>query len=242
MPSIDRHPSPETLVSYHEQRLSGLEAEDVREHLVSCQDCTAELLGLADLLDGDGVSAADEISRADLDAAWQRQRERSLPTAPVVPLPDRRTGAPPSPRHSWVPAVSLGLAAALAFVVVAQWRTIERLKQPRANPPLVNLVPADSLRAGTPEVSELRFPEGAEWAWVILNPSQEPNSSAFDASILAAASGETILRLEDLRSTEAGNFRLEIPRAALKPGDYRILLFKTGQHRIAEEFRLEVSP
>src|SRR5688500_16531152 len=91
MPSIDQHPSPEQLVAYHERRLAADEAEDVRAHLAACADCTAQLLELADLLDedGDGVARA-EVSRAELDAAWQRQRERLPRLAPVVPLEERR--------------------------------------------------------------------------------------------------------------------------------------------------------
>jgi Putative zinc-finger len=240
MPSIDRHPSPEQLVAYHERRLSPDEAEDVRAHLVACADCTAQLLALADLLDGEDVSGADEISREDLDAAWQRQRERLLPGAPVVSLKDRKTGPPP-PRWSWATAASLGLAAALALVVVGQWRTIARLEQPRANPPLVNLEPADSARRGDPESPELRLPEGTERAWVILNPAEEPDTSPYDIEI-TAADGRVILRFTDIRSSEAGNFRLEVLSAALEAGDYKIRLIhrKTGQRKAVEEFELKV--
>jgi hypothetical protein len=239
MPSIDRHPPPETLVAYHEKRLSDPEAEDVRAHLAACRDCTAELLGLADLLDGDGASAAEEISREDLDAAWQKQQQRLPAVAPVVPLEERRAGTI-AQRWSWATAASLALAATLALVVVAQWRTIERLRQPQINPPLVNLEPADSVRAGSQEATELLFPEGTERALVILNPAEDLGTSAYDVVILAATDGETVLGFENRRSTEAGTFRLEVPRAALKPGDYRILLFKAGQHRTVEEFRLKV--
>ncbi len=237
MPSIDRHPSPETLVAYHEQRLSDPEAEDVREHLVACRDCTAELLGLVDLLDGEDGAAAEEISPADLDAAWRRQRERS-PVASVVSLDDRRAGKAPR-RWSWATAAALGLAAALALVVVAQWRTIGLLRQPQANPPLVNLAPAGSRRAGSPEVSELRFPKGTERAWVILNPDLEPDSSLYDLTIVAA-DGEVALSFQDLPIREAGNFLLEIPRADLNEGSYKILLFKSGQGRIVKKFDLKV--
>ena len=246
MPPIDRHPPPETLVAYHEQRLAEPEAEDLREHLATCRDCTAQLLSLADLLDGGGVPAAEEISRAELDAAWERQRERRLPpapVAPVVPLAGRRAGFPPPPRPSWVTAASLGLAAALALVVIAQWRTIARLEQPRANPPLVNLAPAGSLRETRPATPELRLSEGTERAWVILNPTSEPDGSPYDVEVVTAG-GEVVLRLRDLRSSEAGNFRLEIPRALLAPGDYKIRLLPTtgGRRRAGEEFELKVRP
>lgn len=237
MPSIDQHPSPEQLVAYHERRLAMDQAEDVRAHLADCADCTAELLELADLLAGDGASAAEAISRPDLDAAWQRQRERLLPQASVVPLKERRAGK----AWSWATAASLGLAAALAIAVATQWRTIERLEQPQANPPLVNLVPAGSVKRGSREISELRFPHGVERAWVILNPAEDLPPSAYKV-VVTAADGQVVLSLHDLRISEAGNLRLEIPRAALKPGDYKILLLREkGTPRQAiEEFKLTV--
>lgn len=239
MPSIDQHPSPERLVAFHERQLAEDEAEDVQAHLMACADCTAQLLELADLLDEDGDGAArSEISRSELDAAWQRQRERLPQVAPVVSLEERRAGRTLR-RWSWMTAASLGLAAALALVVVAQWRTIDLLKQPRVNPPLVNLEPAGSVRAGSPEVSELRFPEGEEWAWVILNPALEPDSSLYDIKIVAA-DGEVALSFQDRPISEDGNFRLEIPRASLEEGSYRILLFKAGQDRIIGKFGLKV--
>ncbi len=245
MPSIDPHPSPEQLVAYHERRLPEEEAEEIRAHLVACADCTVQLLGLADLLDGDENGAAG-LSRADLDAAWRRQRER-LPVAPlvspapVVSLEDRRAAKAPR-RWSWATAASLGLAAALAGVVVAQWRTIERLEQPQVNLPLVNLAPLDSVRRGSREVAgELRFLKGAERAWVILNPGADPDSSLYDVRI-ATKTGAVVLVLQDLRITESGNVRLEIPRAVLSTGTYEIQLFKAGRHRILERFELEVLP
>jgi hypothetical protein len=240
MTSIDRHPSPEQLVAYHERRLSPEEAEGVQAHLVACADCTAQLLELADLLDGEGVPGAEEISRADLDAAWQRQRERLRPAAPVVSLSERRADAPPR-RRSWATAASLALAASLAFVVVAQWRTIERLKQPRANPPLVNLAPADSVQRGSWETPELRLPAGTERVWVILNPDEELDSSPYGVEV-ATAAGDVVLRLRDLRVSEAGNFRLEIPRAILETGDYKVLLLRepVGRRQVVEEFDLKV--
>lgn len=238
MPSIDQHPSPEQLVAYHERRLTVDEAEAVRSHLVACADCTAELLELVDLLDGegDGVARA-EMPRAELDAAWRKQRER-LPQ--VVSLEERRADKAPR-RRSWATAVAMGLAAALAFVVVAQWRTIDRLRQPQANPPLINLLPAESTRTGSPEASELRFSKGEEWAWVILNPSGDLDSSRYGV-VITTAGGQEVLSFHDLRSSEAGNLRLGIPRTALKEGDYKIHLLREegGLHQILEEFELKV--
>src|SRR5436305_11249513 len=107
MPALDPHPAPETLVAYQERRLADPEAEEVREHLAACRDCAVQLLELADLLENDGASAADELSRPELDAAWERQRESLLPRAPVVPLEGRRPLPPLPSRPSWLAAASL---------------------------------------------------------------------------------------------------------------------------------------
>jgi hypothetical protein len=241
MPAIDQHPSPEQLVAYQERRLAEDEAEDVRAHLAVCADCTAQLLELVDLLEGDGASAAEEISRPELDAAWKRQRERLLPGASVASLAERRSGKVSPWRWSRATAASLGLAAALAAVVVAQWLTIERLERPQANPPLVNLVPANSLQRGSQETSELRFPKGIERAWVILNPAEDLPPSSYGV-VITASDGQAVLRLHGLQISEAGNLRLEVPRAALQPGEYKILLFREqgSLPQTLEEFKLTV--
>lgn len=237
--TINQHLHPEQIVAYHERRLPPDEAEKIRAHLVECPDCTTELLALEDLYDEDG-SAAD-ILPTELDAAWQRQRERLFPAAPVVPLESRQEVRPP--RKDWKLAAPFALAASLlAVVALVQWRTIVRLDTPRANPPLVNLEPVGSVRQGLPATPELRLPAEAERAWVILNPSADVAAdSTYDVD-LAAPDGETVLRLEDLAVSEEGNFRLEIPRSALRAGDSTIYLFEKGdgQRRLVEAFELSV--
>jgi hypothetical protein len=239
--TIDRHPSPEQIVAYHERRLPPGEAEGVREHLAACPDCTAQLLELAALLDAPGAPVSD-LSRTDLDAAWQRQRARLFPAPPPpVALAEKRGAGAPL-RWAWATAASMGLAAALlAFVVVDQRQTIARLAQPRANPPLVNLDPVGSARRGFPDDPELRLPKDGERVWVILNPASELDLPAYDVEV-AASDGEVILRFEGLRPSEASNFRLEIPAAALAPGEYRILLIARsgGRREAVEEFALKV--
>lgn len=233
--AIDRHPSPEQIVAYHEQRLSPGEAEDVRMHLAACPDCTSQLLALADLYEEEDPDA--RISHAELDAAWERQRDALFPPAPVVSLP-RRTPL----RRDWATA-SLGLAAALlAIVSFVQWRTIVELRQPQTNPPLVNLEPVGSVRQSAQAPRELRFSADAQRAWVILNPVTELDAPAYEVEV-AAPDGTVVLHL-DLQRSEVGNFRLEIPRAVLAEGDYRIVLFgrKAGSRETAGEFVLRVRP
>lgn len=238
--TINQHLLPEQIVAYHERRLSPDEAERIRAHLADCPDCTTELLALADLFDGEDDSAA-EISPGEMDAAWQRQRERLLPAAPVVPLESRKEVRPP--RREWRIAAPFALAASLlAVVALVQWRTIVRLETPRANPPLVNLEPVGSVRQsqGTPE---LRLSDDAEWGWVILYPSSLEDGASYDVEVVAP-DGEILLRFKDEKASEDDNFRLPIPLSGLTAGNHRILLFerRDGQRRrVLDEFELDVS-
>jgi len=234
-----QHPPPEQIVAYQERRISPQEADEVRAHLAVCPDCTAQLLELAALFDPED-DPGSEISRADLDSAWQRQR--LFPeAAPVVPL-SRRPAAQPS-RQAWMAPALLGLAAALlAVVALVQWQTIARLRQPQVNPPLVNLAPVGSVRQEAGPVPELRLPADADArVWVILNPVAELNASSYDMEVVAP-DGLTVFRLEDLQSSEAANFRLEIPASVLQEGEHRILLTgkKAGRRQALGEFKLRV--
>jgi anti-sigma factor RsiW len=229
--TMDQHPSPEQLIAYAERRLPAQEADALREHLAACPDCTAELLGLAELFEEE-VGEGSEVSPADLDAAWARRLPQTGPRADnVKPL-----------RRAWNATVPLALAAALlAVVALVQWRTIVRLSQPQANPPLINLEPAGAVRQGDPASLELRLAPEMPRAWVILNPVTDLDDGGYDVD-LAASDGRTVLRWEGLRRSEAGNFRLEIPGEILQAGDYRFLLTRpsaAGRH-IVEEFRLSV--
>lgn len=237
-----RHPLPEELVAYHEERLSPDAADEVRTHLVACPDCTSQLLGLADLADGQ-EDPGPEVSQAERDAAWQRQRTQLFPGPPagLAGRPARRKAITPL-RRAWVTAASLGLAAALlAVVAIAQWQTIAVLRQPSANPPLVNLAPAGSVRQESAEAPRLLLPPTAQRVWVILNPVRELHAAAYDVEVLAP-DGRAVLLFKDLQASEAANFRLEIPRGVLTPGDYRVLLFArtAASRQVLEEFDLRV--
>lgn len=237
---IDRHPLPEQLTAYHERRLSPGEADEVRAHLATCPDCTTQLLELAALLD-EQDDPGSEISREEMDAAWQRQRARLFPDRPAALAPERSAGPPL--RRAWRTAASLGLAAALlAVVALLQWRTISRLQQAQTNPPLVNLAPAGSVRRGAEAAPELRLAAQTQRAWVILNPVAERTAPSYEVE-LVAPDGRIALRLTGLQKSEASNFRLEIPRAVLTAGDYRVLLYgRSDGHRwISEKFDLRIS-
>lgn len=236
--TMDRHPSPEQIAAYHEQRLSPDAMEEMRAHLVTCPDCTAQLLDLAALFEAEEDPGA-EISPVEMDAAWQRQQARLSPVPPVVRLEERRASAPL--RRPWATA-ALGLAAALlAVIALAQWRTIAQLRQPQANPPLVNLTPSGSLRQGVERIPELRVPAEARRVWVILNPTVELDAASYDVEVVAP-DGQVVLRLENLQGSEAANFRLEIPSDILRAGNHRILLTRGNaeDREVVEEFDLSV--
>lgn len=234
--TIDQHPLPEQIVAYHERRLPPDEAEEIRAHLVECPDCTTQLLALADLFD-DEDGAATDIAPVELDAAWQRQRERLFPAAPVVPMESRRE------RKSWMTAAPFALAASLlAVVTLVQWRTNVRLEQPRANPPLVNLEPVDSIRRGTEAVPELQLAEDTEWVWVILNPSPDLEAGLYEVEVVGPKD-ERSAPLK-VRAREARDFRFQIPSSAFSMGNNKISLFeiREGQRWLLAEFELGVRP
>ncbi|HKV09163.1 MAG TPA: zf-HC2 domain-containing protein [Thermoanaerobaculia bacterium] len=237
--SLDRHPSPERIAAYHERRLGPEEAEEIREHLAACPDCTAQLLAFASL-SGEDEEPGPEMSQAELDAAWERQRARLFPSPPAV-LAERRK-PPVSSRWAWATAATMGLAAALLTVVVIDQRqALEELARPRVNPPLVNLVPSGSMRQGVQDVPEIRLSEEPGWALVILNPD-ELEFSLYDVEVFGPK-GERVLLLKNQPISEAGNFRLAIPQADLAtPGDYKILLLgkKNGQRQKTVDFALRV--
>jgi len=221
--SSSDHPSPDVLVSYQHHELSADQADEVRAHLVTCADCTTQLLELTDLLETDGSSAAEDVSRRELAAAWERQRRRLFPRSTVAHL-ERQNERLASRRWFWGLAASLAMVTALGLTVLVQWRTIERLKQPRANPPLVNLVPVGSLQRGNQQAAELRLPATVERAWLILNPSAGLERSAYEVTIVSSPAGRAVWTFHGLQASEAGNFRLEVPRAVLKPGNYQLRL------------------
>jgi hypothetical protein len=234
---LDPHPSPERVAAYHERLLSAEESEQVREHLAACPDCTAELLALAALPDGEGE---EEISARELDEAWRRLAHPSAPA--VVDLPRPSASRAPAQHLPWATAAVLGLAAALlAFVVVDQRQTIARLAEPRINPPLASLEPVDSVRQGLRAVPELALPAEAERVWIILNPAADLAFPSYEIEILAP-DGTLALRFRDLQPTEAGNFRLEVPRSRLRAGSCRLLLsgVRSGERHRLEEFALTV--
>lgn len=73
-PDIDgEHPSIDILHAYHRGRLTEADEDRIQEHFIDCADCRANMLELADFLDG--VSEPSRWSSEDLVREWQRVRE-----------------------------------------------------------------------------------------------------------------------------------------------------------------------
>lgn len=236
--NIRHHPPPEKLTAYHAGRLPAEEEAAVREHLAGCPECAALVLELDSLYGETPPPAGDDPVDLQAAAAWQRLRSRLF--APPAPAPARRRPARIAP---WAAAAALALVSvALAFWVTAQRQIIADLRQPRVNPPLVNLAPVGSLRQATEEPPVVRFPAGASRAWLILNPEAQLDATSYRVELLTAE-GRSALTLADLQPSEAGNFRLELPRELLPAGTYRVLLAgrREGRYQLLEEFAVGVS-
>ena len=67
------HPSIDTLHAYHRGRLTEADEDRIQEHFIDCADCRANMLELADFLDG--VSEPSRWSSEDLVREWQRVRK-----------------------------------------------------------------------------------------------------------------------------------------------------------------------
>jgi hypothetical protein len=233
------HPSPEEISAYREGTGGPERADEIREHLAGCPDCTTDLLELDALFAADPQPGA-ETSATDLAAAWARQRARGLPSAAIRPAAAHRE---PRRRRFAIGTLALGLAASIfALITILQWRRIVELESPQANPPLVQLVPIGSVRQWTPIVPTLRLTPGQPWAWLILNPEADLDFAAYDIEMSGPGNGAPF-RFLGVRNSDAGTFRLEVSRDSLESGHHRIVLYGhrgTGRRAIAE-FEFNVS-
>jgi hypothetical protein len=234
------HPSPEEIAAYREGTGGPERADEIREHLAGCPECTTELLELDALFAADPQPGA-EMSASELEAAWARQRARGLPSSrafePAAPHREPRR------RRFPIGTLTLGLAASIfALITVMQWRRIVELERPRANLPLVQLVPIGSVRQWAATVPTLRLAEGQPWVWLILNPETDLDFAAYDIEMTGPGNGAP-LRFVGVRSSDAGTFRLEVSRGSLESGHHRIVLYGhrgTGR-RVIAEFEFHVS-
>lgn len=224
------HPPPEELVAFRDGELAGPEVERLREHLSACEDCATEMLELEVLHDGES-SPEDSFSHAQVDAAWRRRR---LKREPATPRWRPRAG-------SWSRvALRLASVAALLFAVlsVVLWRRVVELGRPRANPPIVQLLPAGALRAAMPE-EVVRVDLGDEPRLVlVLNSRSDLDLPAYAIEAFDSG-GRSLFRLEGVAPSKTGSFSLEVPRDALPFGRSRVVISRPDERRPLETFEVE---
>lgn len=229
------HPSPEAIVAYREGRSEPDAEEEIREHLAGCPECATDLLELDSLLAGEPRPGTEEISGAEIEAAWARQRARSFAAQPAARRESRR-------RRVSVVTSGLALAASiLASVTVVQWHRIARLEAPQGNPPMLLLAPKGSAREGAPAVPRLEFSKGSQSAWLVLDTETDLDVAAYEIEKIGPG-GTVLLRISDLRSDDAGNLRLEVSRRDLPAGRHRLLLYgrRGVERRAIGEYEFEV--
>lgn len=232
------HPTAEELAAYHADQLPPVEDAALREHLVRCEECSALVLELAELSES-SAKAATENTEFEAAAAWRRQRPRILAAL--------RSAAPTtitaSARWAWAAAACLALVSLTLGIWVTDLReTVDDLRGPRINPPLVNLEPQGAVRHPPAAVPTMELSDAAPRGWLILNAVEDSTYPSYRIELIAV-DGLTRWSAEKLRRSEAGNFRLELTRETVPAGRYRILLSgqRDGRTEPIAEFQLRIS-
>jgi hypothetical protein len=73
------HPIPEDLAAYRSDALTAVHEQEIRTHLVACQECRELLLDLAALETSPPQAEDGGIPEIELEAAWRQQKKRLFP-------------------------------------------------------------------------------------------------------------------------------------------------------------------
>lgn len=219
------HPTPEQLLAYRADELTGEEKRRIQDHLVGCSEC------LELLLDAEGFGEASygagrPVSRTEKAAAW-RSLEARLEGRPArAPAARFRFGTLlRSSRTAYALAASLFLAAmVLSFRVAELGRTVEELTRPQLNAPVEDLFPTSSMRGEESPPPTLELAPESRYFTLILNPVGAGEHPAYRVEI-GGPGGETAWSQAGLERTPYGSFTLILARRFLRPGNYRIRLF-----------------
>lgn len=228
------HPAVDELIRYHGGELAEAEEERVRRHLVACAECQA------DLLDLDGfVNVGRE------------RREGTFP-APAVTSPVR----PAAPRPFALSRGLVALAASLLVAVLALgvWVVLERqaardlrqqvasLSAPRADVPIVDLLPDSIARGEQADRAPVAWPPGDELVTFVLNLPRAPEVSGFEVDLVGP--GGEVTWSGPVERSRYGTFTLGVWRRHLTPGENRVLLHGVGPEgrRLLETYTFRVDP
>lgn len=254
-PEENSHPQPEILAAYSEDRLDEPELEAVREHLAACPECAAVML---DLLDGKEV-ALEEAPPFERERSWRELRgslqtegllaapaaaeKAAPPAAPVVPFRPAAAAAP-----YWRP---LAVAASLAFALAAGWsvsllRQLDEARELRVDPPLVSLMPLETLRTAVPDPPRRLALAPGKRGWLVLNHA-EPAAPGRVRLRFLSGGARTVVWEQETRPADPRSVRLELSLDAVPAGSYEVelALFEDGERggswRTFATYRLEVA-
>ncbi|MEA2690970.1 MAG: hypothetical protein QOJ16_357 [Acidobacteriota bacterium] len=228
---LGEHPSPETLVAYHEDRLVGEERERLRDHLALCADCAQLLLDLAVFPEVEVLAGLRSPTEGDVDEAWQAMQARlgREKRAVATPAPAGVVRPPRSrPRPAYVPwalAASWLLVAGLGLWVFELRREYARLAEPAVNVAVAELsVEGEQVRGG--ERGSVRVSSIAGRTLFDADAAGLPRHSGYEVEILSGpGTGHALWTGRELKRSRDDHFTLDLPPGFLSAGPYRLRLF-----------------
>lgn len=229
----DPHPRVEELMRYHGGELEAAEAERVQDHLLVCPEC------MEDLLDLDGFIAAG--------AARTEGTGESAGAGGAEPS-DSASGAG-GRRLAWALAASI----LVAVVGLGTWAVQERrvadlrsqvaeLSAPRPDVPIVDLLPAWSVRGESAARAPAEVPPGEDFVTFVLNLPQAAGLSGFEADLVAP--GGEVLWSGPVERSRYGTFTLGVWSGRLPAGENEIRVYgvEDGRRRLLETYAFRVEP
>lgn len=222
------HPQIDQLVRYHAGELTEAHEARVRDHLVTCRECTETLLDLDRFV----VAGADQKAAATAPAPAGLGRRPLLTMAASL----------------LIAATALGT---LGIWLAREHRAAERLRQrvaalsaPRPDVPIVDLLPDSSVR-GEAGREPATLPPGEEYVTLVLNLPQAAEVHAFEAEIVDPRG--TVVWEGPIQRSRFGTFTLGVWRRSLPPGENVIRLYGLGGggtdgRSLLETYVLRVEP
>lgn len=252
---LRRHPTPELLTAYQEDRLPLEEEEAIQEHFVECPECPELMLDLDRFTSPEKAKAAEaDLSDTWVDAAWRRLRARLAAEPRPVPRSPR---FPPrwmtSPVPAWgLTALLLPCTVGLWIQVDAQVSEIRSLVLPQLNPPQRSVEPPMLTRGGPTlaaegEVPEVEVPAGARHFLLVLASSSVASHPASHPEYrleIRNELGEEIWSGGGFSRSDDGSFVVVLSPRFLPAGDYRLRVIgiggEAGELPFEEEFHVRL--
>lgn len=255
---LRRHPTPELLTAYQEDRLPPEQEGAIQEHFVECPECPELMLDLDRFTSPEKARAAEaDLSDTWVDMAWRRLRARLA----AEPRPARLPAEPRPPRFlpRWLtsPVPAWGLTALLLPCTVGLWIQVDALGSeisslvlPQLNPPQRSVEPPVVTRGGPTllsegEVPEVEVPAGARQFLLVLASSSAASHPAshpeYRLEILNELD-EEIWSGGGFSRSEEGAFVVVLSPRFLPAGSYRLRVagIGGGGEPFQEEFRLRL--